>query len=217
MLSLDGIDERMRKASDIKETLFNLRAFFSRLTEKTKREPDPKVIGIAMHGWSQPPTNWDPDFCRKHPELATVLGADPSRCSRQDAVGGGWEADVIAGFTERPTWKERDPRADTDGRKLKRGHRVLITMTRGERWDVVKRGARCKNCFKRGHMASKCRAPPMCKKCPKYHHTLLHIEDDKMEGTKKTYVTPSTPEAKVLLMTCTVNVIALDGSVILKL
>ena len=33
-------------------------------------------------------------------------------------------------------------------------------MTRDERWDVVRKDARCKNCLKQGHMASnKCRAP----------------------------------------------------------
>ena len=59
-------------------------------------------------------------------------------------------------------------------------------MTRDERWDIVKKGARCKNCLKPGHMANKCRAPPMCKKCRKYHHSLLHIDEDaKSEETKQ--------------------------------
>ena len=52
------------------------------------------------------------------------------------------------------------------------------SATRGERWDLVMRNARYRNCLKSGHIASKCRAPPMCKKCHKQHHTLLHKEAD---------------------------------------
>ena len=37
-------------------------------------------------------------------------------------------------------------------------------MSREERWDIVKKDARCKNCLKPGHMASKCRALPQCAK-----------------------------------------------------
>ena len=73
------------------------------------------------------------------------------------------------------------------------------------------------NCLKPGHMASKCRAPSMCKKCRKYHHTLLHIEQDakKEQAPKKskgTYAASSTQRKEVLLMTCQVKV-APDGSV----
>ena len=78
-------------------------------------------------------------------------------------------------------------------------------------------------CFLR-HMATKCRAPPLCKRCNKYHHTLLHIEAEtkteemKTEGTKKvskdvTYAAPSKTSDEVLLMTCRVEVMAPDGSV----
>ena len=69
-------------------------------------------------------------------------------------------------------------------------------------------------------MASKCRASPMCKKCRKYHHTLIHIEEDvkKEEAPKKNkgtymYAAPSTQGKEVLLMTCQVKIIAPDGSV----
>ena len=91
-------------------------------------------------------------------------------------------------------------------------------MSRDELWDVVRKDARCSNCFKQGHMASKCWAPPMCKKCRKYHYTLLHIEEDvkKEEAPKKnkgTYAAPSTQGKEVLLMTCWVKVIAPDSSV----
>ena len=97
------------------------------------------------------------------------------------------------------------------------------SMPRKERWSLVKRCALCKNCLKPGHMASKCRAPPVCKKCNKYHHTLLHIEagttkETKTDCTKKvnkdvTYATPSKQSDEVLLMTCKVEVMAPDGSV----
>ena len=73
---------------------------------------------------------------------------------------------------------------------------------------MVKKGALCKNCLKPWHIASKCRPPPMCSMCHKYHHTLLHIKaDSKTKGTKKvnkdvTYAAPSKHSEEVLLTTC---------------
>ena len=83
---------------------------------------------------------------------------------------------------------------------------------------MVKKASLCKNCLKPGHIASKCRAPPIIKKYHKYHHTLLHIgADSKIEGTKVskdvTYAAPSKQSEEVLLMTCRVDVMAPDGSV----
>ena len=91
-------------------------------------------------------------------------------------------------------------------------------VTREERWDLVMKNARCRNCLKPGHIASKCRAPPMCKKCRKQHHTLLHKEADTKseegkEPTGSTYTASSRERKEVLLMTCRVNVMASDGSV----
>ena len=76
-----------------------------------------------------------------------------------------------------------------------------------------KRDVRCKNYLKPGHMASKSLASPMCKKCWKYHHSLLHIEPiPKTKETKKNHLTYAAPSqgGKVLLMTCCVKVIAPD-------
>ena len=70
-------------------------------------------------------------------------------------------------------------------------------MTRKEKWDVLKRSARFKNCLKFGHMASKCHALQMYKKCHNYHHNLLHVEanlnpkDPKEPGENMKYVAPS--------------------------
>ena len=92
-------------------------------------------------------------------------------------------------------------------------------MSREEGWDMVKKAALCKICSKPGHIASKCHAPPMCKKCNKHHHTLLHkAADPKTEGTQMvskdvTYAAPSKPSKEVLLITCRVEVIAPDGSI----
>ena len=69
--------------------------------------------------------------------------------------------------------------------------------TREEQWEIVKKAALCKNCLKPVHIASKFRKLPMCKKCSKYHHTLLHMETaPKTEGKDKvpkdvTYAAPS--------------------------
>ena len=53
---------------------------------------------------------------------------------------------------------------------------IFQSTTREERWDLVMKNARCKNCLKPWHIATYCRAPPMCRRCHKYHHTLLHRE-----------------------------------------
>ena len=59
-------------------------------------------------------------------------------------------------------------------------------MTCEERWDIVKKYARCKNCLKPRHKAFNCRAPPLCRKCLEYHHSVMHIaQDPKTEETKK--------------------------------
>ena len=94
----------------------------------------------------------------------------------------------------------------------------LEDMSQEERWNMVK-GTLCKNCLKTGYIASKCHAPPVCKRCNKYHHTLLHIKaNPKMEGTKKvdkdiTYTVPSKWSEEVLVMTCWVKILAPDDSI----
>ena len=92
------------------------------------------------------------------------------------------------------------------------------SATREEHWDLVMSNARCRNCLKSGHIASKCRAPPMCKKCHKQHHTLLHKgAGTKLQGGKEpssaSYTASSRESKEVLLMTCRVKVTASDGSV----
>ena len=91
-------------------------------------------------------------------------------------------------------------------------------VIREERWDIVMKGAQCKNCSNPGYIASKCHAPPMRKRCHQYHHMLLQKEaDTKPQTTKEpsstTYVAPSRPNEEVLLMTCRVKVMAPDGSI----
>ena len=95
----------------------------------------------------------------------------------------------------------------------------LQGTTLEERWEIVKKAALCRNCLKPGHIASKCRKLPMCKRCNKYHHTLLQMEiASKTEGTNKvpkdvTYVASSKGTNEVLLMTCRVEVTAPDSTV----
>ena len=83
----------------------------------------------------------------------------------------------------------------------------------------MKKVALRKNCLKPGHIASKCCAPPMCKRCHKYHHTLLHIKaDTNKQGTTKVskemmHVASSKRGGEVLLMIFRVKVISLDSTV----
>ena len=78
----------------------------------------------------------------------------------------------------------------------------------------------CMNCLRKGHIAVKCQAQPMCKKCTKQHHTLLDRDDDNLsqrrsknaEGKEETHVAGLSVSEQVLLMTCKVKVAAPDGS-----
>ena len=70
----------------------------------------------------------------------------------------------------------------TDDARLackKRGHQIhTCSVFKGWIWVnriiVVKELGLCMNCLRAGHIAEKCRAPSMCKKCTRLHHTLLH-------------------------------------------
>ena len=76
------------------------------------------------------------------------------------------------------------------------------------------------NCLRKEHMAEKCRAPAMCRKCTKHHHTLLHRDANSSPQEKpkrgdkveETHVVALTVSEQVLLMTCKVKVTAADGS-----
>ena len=75
------------------------------------------------------------------------------------------------------------------------------------------------NFLKAGHMASKCHAPPVCRKCHKAHHMLLHIEIKPSEepttetASSATYVPQTKRVKQVLLMTCREKIKGPDGSV----
>ena len=43
----------------------------------------------------------------------------------------------------------------------------------------------CMNCFCKGRIARKCPAASMCTKCDRPYHTLLHIEEGKLNSEKK--------------------------------
>ena len=76
------------------------------------------------------------------------------------------------------------------------------------------------NCLRAAHNAEKCRAPQLCKKCTRYHHTLLPRDADdstlkkpeKAEGKEEAHVDALSVSEQILLMTCKVKVTALNGS-----
>ena len=74
------------------------------------------------------------------------------------------------------------------------------------------------NCLRKGHIAEKCWTPPMCKKCTKNHHRLLHRDADcvsqkkpEEEDKEETHVVALSVNEQVLLMTCKVKVTTADG------
>ena len=99
----------------------------------------------------------------------------------------------------------------------KRGHQIhTCTVFKGrilaDRTSVVWELGLCMNCLKKGHIAEKCRAPLMCKKCTKHHHTLVQRDPDyllqkkpeKKEGKEETIVVALSFSKQVLLLTCKV-------------
>ena len=107
----------------------------------------------------------------------------------------------------------------------KQGHQIhTCSVFKGwrlaDRFSVVREQGLCMNCLRKGHIAEKCRAPPMCKKCTKQHHTLLHRDADQAprrkpeekEDKEETHVAALSVSEQVLLMTCKVKVTAPDGS-----
>ena len=109
----------------------------------------------------------------------------------------------------------------------KRGHQIH-TCSVFKRWiyadrmSIIREQGLCLNCLRKGNMAEKCRAPPMCKMCTKHHHTLLHRDADSVphkrdeDGKEETHVLALTVNEQVLLMTCEVKVTVADGSRVLS-
>ena len=74
----------------------------------------------------------------------------------------------------------------------KRGHQIhtyVYTVFKGwtlvDRVSVVRELGLWMNCLKRAHtVAKQCRAPPMCKKCRKHYHMLLHRDANYLSQRK---------------------------------
>ena len=107
----------------------------------------------------------------------------------------------------------------------KRGHQIhTCSVFKGRTWadrfSVVKDLGLCMNCLRAGHIAEKCRAPSMCRKCTRHHHTLLHRDadnstqrkPDNAEAKEEAHVAALSVTEQVLLMTCKVKVTAPNGS-----
>ena len=93
----------------------------------------------------------------------------------------------------------------------KRGHQIhTCSVLKGWIWEdrigVVKEIGLCRNLLRAGHIAKKCPAPSMCKKCTRNHHTLLHRDADnstqnkpeKAEGKEQVHVTALSVSNQVL-------------------
>ena len=105
----------------------------------------------------------------------------------------------------------------------KQGHQIhTCSVFKGwmfaDRINIIRELGLCVNCPRKGHIAEKCWAPSMCKKCTKNHHTLLHRDADCLsqkkpgeDGKEETHVAALSVNEQVLLMTCKVKVTAPDG------
>ena len=83
----------------------------------------------------------------------------------------------------------------------KRGHQIhTCSVFKGWIWAhrviIIQELGLCMNCLRKGNIAEKCRAPSICKKCTRHHHTLLHWDVDNLtqrkseneEGKEETHV-----------------------------
>ena len=76
------------------------------------------------------------------------------------------------------------------------------------------------NCLRPGHFVKQCRSVHHCRKCQKPHHTLLHIEEERIENPLNTQHVPvsssmaSGISSGSLLMTCRVCIEAPDESTV---
>lgn len=89
---------------------------------------------------------------------------------------------------------------------------------------TIKNHELCMNCLKPGHFVRQCPSTHKCRKCQKPHHTLLHIDeklpDPQGRGANSTeplnsivsHISQAVVKSHVLLMTCRVQVVAVDGS-----
>ena len=75
------------------------------------------------------------------------------------------------------------------------------------------------NCLRTGHIAEKCPAPSMCRKCTRHHHTLLHKDaddstqkkPDNAETKEEAHVAALSVTEQAKLMACKVKVTAANG------
>ena len=86
---------------------------------------------------------------------------------------------------------------------------------------TIKEHSLCMNCLRPGHFVKHCKSLHHCRKCQKPHHTLLHVEREKVVSPpdKQHVVSISSSMASgvtsnTLLMTCRVRVEAPDKSTI---
>ena len=78
----------------------------------------------------------------------------------------------------------------------------------------------CMDCLRTVYIGKKCRAPSMCKKCTRHHHTLLLMDADNLtkkkpdnaEAREEAHIAALSVSEQLLLMTCNVKDTAPDGS-----
>lgn len=64
-------------------------------------------------------------------------------------------------------------------------------MTAKDRNLVVRRNNYCVNCLAKSHTVSACDSMATCRKCDRYHHTLLHPEHPRVRGPAQSRLTPA--------------------------
>ena len=96
-------------------------------------------------------------------------------------------------------------------------------MNHDEKRSALKSNDLCINCMRPGHFVKGCKSLHRCRVCQKPHHTLLHIErgeppsaspasDSSNTSTPVSTLTAMRIRSNTLLMTCSVQVSAPDGS-----
>ncbi|XP_058816906.1 uncharacterized protein LOC131680205 [Topomyia yanbarensis] len=63
-----------------------------------------------------------------------------------------------------------------------------------EKYNLLRRIGACFNCLQKGHRTNNCTSKHTCKKCRKFHHTMLHPEEDSAKKSETSLISAINPE-----------------------
>ncbi|XP_058810927.1 uncharacterized protein LOC131675801 [Topomyia yanbarensis] len=81
----------------------------------------------------------------------------------------------------------------SDGHELWRCD-TFKNVNLSEKYNLLRRIGACFNCLQKGHRTNNCTSKHTCKKCRKFHHTMLHPEEDSAKKSETSLTSAINPE-----------------------